>query len=364
MPSFRPYFRAWADKSVPVVMPSGKLHVLVTGGAGFIGSHASLELLQQGHTVTVIDNLSRGNLGALRVLESAAPDRYHFHKVDLGDKQGLRRVLTTARPPIDLVMHFAAVAYVGESMKEPLRYYRNCTANTLTLLEVMQEASINKLIFSSTCATYGTPSKLPVTEETPTKPINPYGSAKLMAERAIKDFARANPSFTAILLRYFNVYGSDPSGRLGEYPRPELREHARISGACLDAALGLIPSIKILGTQHPTRDGTCIRDFIHVTDLVEAHVLAIGHLSNPPSLYNIATGVGISVREFLDTCRKVTGKDIQVVEQEEARPGDLPAIWADPSKINRDFNWYAKYTNVTEGLSHAWAWRSTHPHGY
>eukprot|EP00798_Chlamydomonas_sp_ICE-L_P007225 gene7225-332_t len=327
-------------------------HVLVTGGAGFIGSHATLELLERGHTVTVIDNLSRGNIGAL------------FQPVDLGDKAEVVRLMKKASPPIDTVMHFAAVAYVGESMHNPLMYYNNISANTINLLDAMRQANIKRLVYSSTCAVYGNVEHLPITELTPPQPINPYGHAKLFSEDAIRAYAKSDHSFNAIILRYFNVYGSDPQFRLGEWPRPELRSQGRISGACLDAAHGDIPHLVIRGTQHHTPDGTCVRDYVHVSDLVAAHIVGLDHMANPPALYNVGTGRGVSVRQFVDACRKATGKNIQVVEEAQARPGDYAAVYADVSKIERDLNWRAKFTHVEEGLAHAWGWRKLHPKGY
>jgi len=261
-------------------------------------------------------------------------------------------------------MHFAATAYVGESMADPLLYFHNITATTIGLLRAMQRADVHKLVYSSSCAVYGNSVALPITEETPPQPTCPYGEAKLMAENIIRATARSNAAFNAVVLRYFNVYGSDPAGRLGEYPRPEFRQHARISGACIDTALGLRPQLTIMGTQHPTRDGTCVRDYIHVTDLVAAHIAALQATANPPQLYNVATGHGVSVREFVDACRHVTQATIVVEEQAEPRAGDYAEVWADPAKINNDLGWTANYTNVEQGLTHAWAWRMSHPHGY
>lgn len=343
----------------------GKLHILVTGGAGFIGSHATMVLGEAGHAVTVLDNLSRGNLGALIALAEMLPEeRFRFLNVDLGNKAAVCAALRTSKTKVDLVIHFAAVAYVGESMRQPLQYYSNITVNTVNLLECMKEAGVERLVYSSTCAVYGNPAHLPVTEATPPKPINPYGQSKLMAEEVIRWFAKSQPSFKAIILRYFNVYGSDPKGRLGEYPRPELRSQGRISGACLDAALGLVDSLTVKGTKHPTKDGTCVRDYIHVMDLISAHVAGMGALANPPPLYNIGTGRGVSVKEFVDACKVVTGKPIKVIMQAEARPGDYAEVWSNVSKINTELKWRANYTNVVEGLRHAWAWRQANPDGY
>ncbi|GIL63174.1 hypothetical protein Vafri_17285 [Volvox africanus] len=343
----------------------GGLHIVVTGGAGFIGSHAVMVLSEAGHAVTVLDNLSRGNAGALRALQDMVPSRrFRFLRLDLGDRAALCDALGRISPRVDLVMHFAAVAYVGESMRDPLQYYKNVTVNTVNLLDCMAASGIHQLVYSSTCAVYGNPEKLPVTEQTPPLPINPYGQSKLMAEEVIRWYARSQPWFKAIILRYFNVYGSDPQGRLGEYPRPELRSQSRISGACMDAALGLVDNLTVKGTRHPTEDGTCVRDYIHVMDLISAHVVAMKHLDNPPPLYNIGTGKGVSVKQFVEACQRVTQRDIKVVYQEEARPGDYAAVWSDVSKINRELGWRANYTDIEEGLQHAWQWRVNHPEGY
>jgi len=342
---------------------AGAKHVLVTGGAGYIGSHATLKLLEDGHSVTIVDNLSRGNMGAVEVLRALAPrKRLRFVKADLGVRDQVEKVF--AQSNFDYVIHFAAIAFVGESTKLPLMYYSNITVNTVILLEAMKKHQVNNLIYSSTCATYGNPDVLPITEETPAIPINPYGKAKLAAEVAVRDYANSNPDFKAVIFRYFNVYGADIQGRLGEYPPPALVGEGRISTACFAAALGVIPRLTIMGTQHPTPDGSCVRDYIHVADLVDAHITGTKAFANPPALFNIGTGVGISVKEFTNACLKVTGKEIEVFEQAEARPGDYAAVYADPSKINRELNWTAKYTDVEEALGHAWAWRSKHPYGY
>lgn len=180
----------------------------------------------------------------------------------------------------------------------------------------------------------------------------------------MRDYAHATPEFQAGILRYFNVFGSDPQGRVGELPRADLRQHSRISGACFDAALGFIPHVKIMGTKFPTRDGTCIRDYIHVTDLVDAHVAVLPKLANPPVLYNVGTGKGVSVKQFVDACKKVTGRNITVIEQAEPRPGDYAEVWADPTKIKRELNWTAKYVDIEESMRHAWQWRQFHKSEY
>ncbi|XP_039786471.1 probable UDP-arabinose 4-epimerase 3 isoform X2 [Panicum virgatum] len=343
----------------------GVTHVLVTGGAGYIGSHASLRLLKDNYRVTIVDNLSRGNMGAVKVLQELFPQpgRLQFIFADLGDQKSVNKIF--AENAFDAVMHFAAVAYVGESTLEPLRYYHNITSNTLLILEAMTSHGVKTLIYSSTCATYGEPEKMPITEATPQFPINPYGKAKKMAEDIILDFSKSKGADMAVMiLRYFNVIGSDPEGRLGEAPRPELREHGRISGACFDAALGVISGLKVKGTDYPTADGTCIRDYIDVTDLVDAHVKALNKAEpRKVGIYNVGTGRGCSVNEFVDACKKATGVDIKV-EYLNRRPGDYAEVYSDPTKINKELNWTAQYTDLKQSLSVAWRWQKSHPHGY
>ncbi|XP_020109799.1 probable UDP-arabinose 4-epimerase 3 isoform X2 [Ananas comosus] len=341
----------------------GVTHVLVTGGAGYIGSHAALRLLKDSYRVTIVDNLSRGNMGAVKVLQELFPEpgRLQFIYADLGDAKAVNKIF--AENAFDAVMHFAAVAYVGESTMEPLRYYHNITANTLTVLEAMAAHGVKTLIYSSTCATYGEPKKMPITEVTPQSPINPYGKAKKMAEDIILDFSKRS-DMAVMILRYFNVIGSDPEGRLGEAPRPELREHGRISGACFDAALGVIPGLKVKGTDYPTADGTCIRDYIDVTDLVDAHVKALDKAEpKKVGIYNVGTGQGRSVKQFVEACKQATGAKIKV-EYLSRRPGDYAEVYSDPAKINHELNWTARYTDLQESLSIAWRWQRSHPNGY
>ncbi|KAJ9705784.1 hypothetical protein PVL29_003742 [Vitis rotundifolia] len=341
----------------------GVTHVLVTGGAGYIGSHAALRLLKDSHRVTIVDNLSRGNLGAVKVLQKLFPDpaQLQFIYADLGDAKAVNKIFSENE--FDAVMHFAAVAYVGESTMDPLRYYHNITSNTLMVLKAMAEHGVKTLIYSSTCATYGEPKKMPITEETPQVPINPYGKAKKMAEDMIIDFSK-NSDMAVMVLRYFNVIGSDPEGRLGEAPRPELREHGRISGACFDAALGIIPGLKVKGTDYKTADGTCVRDYIDVTDLVDAHVKALAHAKPKKfGIYNVGTGKGRSVKEFVEACKKATGVNIKV-EYLDRRPGDYAEVYSDPSKILRELNWTAQYTDLQESLQTAWKWQKSHRNGY
>ncbi|GMH31041.1 hypothetical protein Nepgr_032884 [Nepenthes gracilis] len=341
----------------------GVTHVLVTGGAGYIGSHAALRLLKDSYRVTIVDNLSRGNLGAVRVLQGLFPEagRLQFIYADLGDAKAVNKIFS--ENAFDAVMHFAAVAYVGESTLQPLRYYHNITSNTLVVLEAMAAHGVKTLIYSSTCATYGEPKKMPIVEETTQVPINPYGKAKKMAEDMILDFSKTT-DMAVMILRYFNVIGSDPEGRLGEAPRPELREHGRISGACFDAARGIIPGLKVRGTDYNTTDGTCIRDYIDVTDLVDAHVKALQKAEpHKVGIYNVGTGKGRSVKEFVEACKKATGVEIKV-EYLARRPGDYAEVYSDPTKIWLELNWTARYTDLQESLKMAWRWQKTHRNGY
>lgn len=341
----------------------GVTHVLVTGGAGYIGSHAAFRLLKDSYRVTIVDNLSRGNLGAVKVLQKLFPEdgRLQFIYADLGDAKSVNKIFS--ENSFDAVIHFAAVAYVGESTLDPLKYYHNITSNTLVVLEAMAAHGVKTLIYSSTCATYGEPEKMPITEETSQVPINPYGKAKKMAEDIILDFSK-NSDMAVMILRYFNVIGSDPEGRLGEAPRPELREHGRISGACFDAARGIIPGLKVKGTDYETPDGTCIRDYIDVTDLVDAHVKALQKaMPKKVGIYNVGTGKGRSVKDFVEACKKATGVEIKV-DYLPRRPGDYAKVYSDPSKIGRELKWVAQYTNLTESLQIAWRWQKSHLDGY
>lgn len=341
----------------------GVTHVLVTGGAGYIGSHAALRLLRDSHRVTIVDNLSRGNIGAVRVLQALFPQpgRLQFIYADLGDAKAVNKIFS--ENAFDAVIHFAAVAYVGESVSDPLKYYHNITVNTLTVLEAMAAHGVQTLIYSSTCATYGEPEKMPITEETPQHPINPYGKAKKMSEDIILDFYK-KANMAVMILRYFNVIGSDPEGRLGEAPRPELREQGRISGACFDAARGIIPGLKVRGTDYKTDDGTCIRDYIDVTDLVDAHVKALEKAKpGEVGIYNVGTGRGRSVKEFVEACKKATGVDIKV-DFLPRRDGDYAEVYSDPRKIKRELNWSAQHTDLQGSLQIAWRWQKSHRDGY
>jgi UDP-glucose 4-epimerase len=338
------------------------MNVLVTGGAGYIGSHAALRLMADGHAVTVIDDLSRGNLGAIGVLRAAGD--VQFVKTDIGDAKTVADLLRDRS--IEVVMHFAALAEVGESVQEPLRYYRNNLAGTVSLLEAMDACGVNRLVFSSTCATYGEPAPehIPMTEDCPQHPVNPYGRCKLAVEWMLFDqlHARANgdSGFAFAALRYFNVAGNDPEGRLGEDHDPE----THLIPICLDTALGKREAVTIFGTDYDTPDGTCIRDYIHVDDLVDAHVVVMEALQPGQALaYNLGIGNGLSVREVIDACHRVTGIDYPVREGTR-RAGDPPTLYAEPAKIRSELGWSARFTDLDEIIASAWGWRRAHPDGY
>jgi UDP-glucose 4-epimerase len=344
------------------------MQVMVTGGAGYIGSHAVRRLLEDDHSVVVIDNLSRGHREAAEALLSLAPDRVTFVEADTGDRAAMEQTLRDH--DIDTVMHFAAYALVGESMTEPLLYHRNNTASALTLIEACHAAGVSRFVFSSTCATYGEPSpeNIPISETCPQAPINPYGASKLHVERILRDYAEAcaagDRPFACAALRYFNVAGADRHGLLGEDHDPE----THLIPIVLQAALGQREKVVIFGADYPTPDGTCIRDYIHVDDLVDAHVAVMDAL-NPADpgetmrTYNLGIGKGLSVREIIDAAKRVTGKDFRV-EEGERRAGDPPTLYADPSKISGELGWTASIQHVEEMIEHAWKWFQTHPQGW
>jgi len=343
------------------------MNILVTGGAGYIGSHACRRLLADGHSVTVIDNLFRGHAAAidrLRTLPGVTADRLVFQRADIADRPLVERLLRERG--IQAIIHFAALAYVGESVQQPLKYWEVDCAGALSLLAAADAADVRTFIFSSTCATYGEPpeSEIPIRETTPQRPINPYGAAKLAFERILSDYADLRAAqqrpFAYALLRYFNVAGCDPTGLLGEDHTPE----THLIPVVLQTILGQRPAITIFGTDYPTPDGTCIRDYIHVDDLVDAHVAVMNALKpGERRIYNLGIGKGCSVRQIIDAARRVTGRDFKVLEGAR-RPGDPPTLYCDPSKIRRELGWTARITDVDEIVATAWRWFERHPRGY
>jgi UDP-glucose 4-epimerase len=326
-------------------MTQTKPTILVTGGAGYIGSHAVLALKQAGYGVIILDNLVYGHRDiAEQVLQ------VELIQGDTGDRPLLDNLFATR--DIAAVMHFAAYAYVGESVTNPDKYYRNNFVGTLTLLEAMQAANLQKFVFSSTCATYGVPKTVPIPEDHPQDPINPYGATKLMIERVLSDFDKAY-AFKSVCFRYFNAAGADPAGRLGEDHNPE----THLIPLVLQTALGKRASVSIFGTDYPTPDGTCVRDYIHVADLAQAHVLGLEYLlqGGDSTLFNLGNGNGFSVKEVIDVAQQVTGREIPVVECDR-RPGDPPALVGSSDRAKEILGWNPQYADLHAIITHAWNW--------
>ena len=327
------------------------MKILVVGGAGYIGSHCVRQLTAAGHQPVVLDNLVYGHRAAL-------PAGVALHEADLGDEAAVGRILRSER--IDLVMHFAAFCYVGESVTDPLKYYFNNSVATLHLLRAMLAAGVKKFVFSSTCATYGVPARLPITEDLPQAPINPYGQTKLDVENALKALARAcGLSFAAF--RYFNAAGAAEDGAIGEDHDPE----THLIPVAIGAATGSRPPLQLFGTDYPTPDGTCLRDYVHVDDLARAHIAAFSKLEAPQTqlFYNLGTGRPASNREVIRAVEKITGKKVPVVEAPR-RAGDPPALYADSSKAQHELGWKIKFPDIESIVATAWRWHSTHPRGY
>lgn len=325
------------------------MRVLVTGGAGYIGSHAVRELINSGHSVTVLDNLSNGH-------EEALDPRANFIHGSTGDMELLLQRLHAHQ--IEAVMHFAADIEVGESVTNPYKYYNNNFSHALNLLHAMMKVGIKKFVFSSTAAVYGNPEKTPIEETQRRHPINPYGRSKMMTEMAIEDFSHAH-GLGYTILRYFNVAGASPDASIGEDHQPESHLIPRILQAARDGG-----EVKIFGTDYDTEDGTCIRDYVHVVDLARAHVLALEKMEEGKgNIYNVGSENGFSVREVIAACEEVVGKKLQVVE-EQRRPGDPAILVASSSRIRRELGWKPLYPKIQTIVQHAWHWHSTHPHGY
>jgi len=327
------------------------MNVLVTGAAGYIGSHAVQTLLAQGHQVTALDNLDRGH-------RESVPTDVRFVQMDVRDTPGLVEVLEAQR--VDCVMHFAALTYVGESVEKPLLYYQNNTGGTLSVLNALAQSECRRLVFSSTCATYGEPAAMPIRETTPQAPINPYGWSKLFSERMALDLMQSLPDFSCALLRYFNVAGAAANGTLGEHHEPE----THLIPVILQAALGQREKVVVFGDDYPTADGTCIRDYVHVEDLVEAHAVVMQALKpGDARIYNLGIGNGYSVKEIIDAARQVVGRPFKV-EVGPRRAGDPPELYADASKIQAELGWKARRTDITQTIESAWRWFREHPNRY
>jgi UDP-glucose 4-epimerase len=319
--------------------------ILVTGGAGYIGSICVEELINRGFKVSVFDNLTEGHA-------KAVDTRADLFQGDLADRSVLRHAFGEVKP--DAVMHFAANALVGESMTNPSKYFRNNVSSGINLLDMAVEFEVKKFVFSSTCATFGIPECMPIDESLPQRPINPYGESKLMFETILRWYREIH-KLSFVALRYFNAAGA--SEKFGEDHRIETHLIPNI----LKVALGQRESVDIFGTDYPTPDGTCIRDYIHILDLAEAHILAVQ--SEKSDFYNLGTGGGTSVREVIETCKTITGRDIKAVEKPR-RAGDPPRLIAASEKIRAELGWAPRFQNIVPIVESAWAWHVKHPGGY
>ena len=321
------------------------MNVFVTGGAGYIGSVCVEQLLDAGHAVTVYDNLADGH-------RAAVDPRATFVQGDLADRDQVME--SVKRSQAEAIIHFAAHALVGESMTNPTKYFRNNVASGLNLLEAAVANNVRKFVFSSTCATYGPPDRVPITEDLPQNPINPYGESKLMFEKILQWFRKLH-GLEFVAFRYFNAAGA--SEKFGEDHRPETHLIPNV----LKVPLGQSAHCEIFGTDYPTPDATCIRDYIHIADLADAHVLAMA--PGKEGFYNLGNGDGYSVREVIQTCERLTGKKIPVIEKPR-RPGDPPRLIASAEKAKRELGWKPKFPKLDDIVATAWAWHKRHPNGY
>jgi UDP-glucose-4-epimerase GalE len=321
------------------------MRVLVTGGAGYIGSHTAKALVKSGHEPLTLDNLSSGHRWALKW--------GRFVEGDLADPQLLPKTIRDER--IEAVMHFAANIAVGESVKDPKKYFWNNVVNTLRLLDAMVDARVKLIVFSSSAAVYGDPQKVPIPEDHPTRPVNPYGDTKLMMERALRWYGNAY-GLRWVALRYFNAAGADPEGKLGEEHEPE----THLIPLVIRAALGRLPCVEIYGTDYPTPDGTAIRDYIHITDLAEAHLLALDYLArgSQSQALNLGTGQGHSVREVINAVGRISPRPVPVREGPR-RAGDSPILVADPSQAEKVLDWKPRHPELQAIVQSAWNWHSS-----
>ena len=327
------------------------MNVLVVGGAGYIGSHCVRQLLAAGHRPVVLDNLVFGHRGAIA---AGVP----LYTADLGDEAAVGEILK--REEIEAVMHFAAFAYVGESVNDPLKYYFNNVVATLGLLRVMLKHGVKKFVFSSTCATYGVPTAMPIVETMPQAPINPYGQTKLDIENALKALAHAHGlSFAAF--RYFNAAGAAEDGAIGEDHVPE----SHLIPLAIESAVGRRPALQVFGTDYPTPDGTCLRDYVHVDDLSRAHIAVFAKLEQPGTalFYNLGTGRPTSVLEVIRAVEKVTGLKVPYILAPR-RAGDPPALYADSAKAVRELGWEIKFNQIEAIVETAWKWHRANPSGF
>jgi UDP-glucose 4-epimerase len=342
------------------------MRIVVTGGAGYIGSHAARRLLEDGHRVLIVDNLSRGHLSAVEAVRTlpGAASRLEFVVMDTRSKTALTSLLREWAP--DAAMHFAAMAYVEESTRMPLEYHSANVGGTISMLQACRDAGVERFVLSSTCTYYGEPGpeRLPITEACDTTPIHPYGWSKRMAERVMFDYAAwcatENRPFACGALRYFNVAGCDANGLLGEDHRPE----THLIPICIEAAMGLRPFVEVRGDDYDTPDGSCLRDYVHVDDLVDAHVRLLDNLRpGDARAYNLGIGRPFSVKEVIESVRRVSGRPIEV-KIGPRRAGDAAALYASGDRARKDLGWSPRFDDLDAIVETAWAWRSTRPAGY
>ncbi|WP_394151068.1 UDP-glucose 4-epimerase GalE [Vibrio maritimus] len=335
------------------------MNVLVTGGAGYIGSHTCVQLIEAGMTPIIFDNLYNAKEAVIDRIEKVSKTRPVFVKGDVRDKQALIEAMKTHN--IDSVIHFAGLKAVGESVAKPIEYYDNNVNGTLVLVDAMREAGVKHLVFSSSATVYGDPASVPITESFPTSATNPYGRSKLMVEECLTDFHKANPDWTITLLRYFNPVGSHPTGEMGEDPQGIPNN---LMPFVSQVAVGRREYLSVFGDDYPTPDGTGVRDYIHVMDLADGHIAALKTLNGQEalSIYNLGTGNGTSVLDMVKAFEVASGKEVpyKIVER---RPGDIAECWADPTKANQELNWTATRTLV-DMTTDGWRWQSQNPEGY
>lgn len=337
------------------------MHILVTGGAGYIGSHTCLELLNNNYKVTVVDDLSNSSRESLRRVEALTGKTLSFYQINLLDKSALERVFVEADTPFDAVIHFAGKKAVGESVEQPLLYYHNNISGTLILCEVMSAFAVKNIIFSSSATVYGDPRTVPITEEFPLSCTNPYGRTKLMIEEILQDIHVADKDWNVCLLRYFNPVGAHKSGRIGEDPDGVPNN---LVPYISQVAVGKLQQLRVFGNDYPTPDGTGVRDYIHVVDLAQGHVKALGRLLPSPGvvIYNLGTGKGYSVLEMVSTFAEVNDREIPY-EIVGRRPGDIAACYADPTKALVELGWKAQF-GLREMCEDTWRWQKQNPKGY
>ena len=337
------------------------MHILVTGGAGYIGSHTCLELLKLGHTITVVDNLLNAKKESLSRVERLTGKQVNLVVLDVRDKVQLARTFSEAAQPIDAVIHFAGLKAVGESVEKPLHYYNNNIVSTLVLCEVMHAAGVKNLIFSSSATVYGDPATVPITEEFPRSCTNPYGRTKLMIEEILMDINRAHPEFNIGLLRYFNPVGAHESGEIGEDPNGIPNN---LTPYITQVLIGKLAQVSVFGDDYPTHDGTGVRDYIHVVDLARGHIKALAKLTENPGVvaYNLGTGQGYSVLEVISGFAEASGKQVSY-RIAPRRPGDIASCYADPTKAEKELGWKAEF-GLFDMCRDSWNWQLKNPDGY